>query len=254
MAGGVPRRGGESLLSHGFAVPALPEGEPRTLRTVLAPRIYEGGGPRSGRGSSPAAAGKALSVTLRVPALPEGEPRGLRPVLAPRIYEGGGPRSGRGSFPAAAGTASSVTASPCQLSQRESRGRCAPFLPPAAAGRTSSVTAAPCQLPRRGSRGGLRPDHRGFPGKANRFSCRGASKSATSQELNIYPLFFFIIAWYHKDKPIQFLHFFIFLSSFLLQNTRCIGSGYFVVGGLSPPNPRLYRGNKHFSICKNNLR
>ena len=91
--------------------------------------------------------------------------------------------------------------------------------------------ASPCRLPRRGSRGGLCPDHRGFPGKANRFSCRGASKSATSQELNIYPLFFFIIAWYHKDKPIQFLHFFIFLSSFLLQNTRCVGSGYFVVSG-----------------------
>ena len=77
----------------------------------------------------------------------------------------------------------------------------------------------------------LRSGNRSFPGKANRFSCRGASKSATSQELNIYPLFFFIIAWYHKDKPIQFLHFFIFLSSFLLQNTRCVGSGYFVVSG-----------------------
>ena len=34
MAGGVPRRsGGESLLSHGFAVPAPPEGEPRGLRS-----------------------------------------------------------------------------------------------------------------------------------------------------------------------------------------------------------------------------
>ena len=54
VAGGAPRRsGGESLLSHGFAVPAPPEGKPRALRTVLAPRIYEGGGPRSGRGSSP---------------------------------------------------------------------------------------------------------------------------------------------------------------------------------------------------------
>ena len=85
MAGGVPRSGGESLLSHGFAVPAPPEGKPRVLRTVPAPRIYEGGGPRSGRGSLSAAAGTALSVT----------------------------------------------ASPCQLSQGESRGSCAPFLPPA---------------------------------------------------------------------------------------------------------------------------
>ena len=53
VAGGVLLRSGESLLSHGFAVPAPPEGKPRVLRTVLAPRIYEGGGPRSGRGSSP---------------------------------------------------------------------------------------------------------------------------------------------------------------------------------------------------------
>ena len=44
MAGGVPRRSGESLLSHGFAVPAPPEGKPRVLRTVPAPRIYEGEG------------------------------------------------------------------------------------------------------------------------------------------------------------------------------------------------------------------
>ena len=132
VAGGAPRRsGGESLLSHGFAVPAPPEGKPRAHRTVLAPRIYEGGGPRSGRGSLSAAAGTALSVTLRVPALPKGEPRALRTVLAPRIYEGGGPRSGRGSPPAAAGKASSVTASPCQLPQRGSRGSFAPFLPPA---------------------------------------------------------------------------------------------------------------------------
>ncbi len=54
VAGGVLRRsGGENLLSHGFAVPAPPEGKPRALRTVLAPRIYEGGGPRSGGGSPP---------------------------------------------------------------------------------------------------------------------------------------------------------------------------------------------------------
>ena len=53
VAGGSPPHGGESLLSHGFAVPAPPEGKPRAFRTVPAPRIYEGGGPRSGRGSPP---------------------------------------------------------------------------------------------------------------------------------------------------------------------------------------------------------
>ena len=67
--GGGPRSGRgrpppqrESPFSHGFAVPAPPEGKLRALRTVLAPRIYEGGGPRSGRGS-PRRSGKALSVT-----------------------------------------------------------------------------------------------------------------------------------------------------------------------------------------------
>ena len=53
MAGGVLRRSGGNPLSHGFAVPAPPEGKPRAFRTVLAPRIYEGGEPRSGRGSPP---------------------------------------------------------------------------------------------------------------------------------------------------------------------------------------------------------
>ena len=32
MAGGAPRRSGKSLLSHGFAVPALPEGEPQRVK------------------------------------------------------------------------------------------------------------------------------------------------------------------------------------------------------------------------------
>ncbi len=76
MAGGVLRSGGESLLSHGFAVPAPPEGKPRALRAVPAPRIYEGGGPRSGRGSSPAAAGTALSVTASPCQLSQGESQG----------------------------------------------------------------------------------------------------------------------------------------------------------------------------------
>ena len=78
-AGGVPRRSGESLLSHGFAVPAPPEGKPRALRTVLAPRIYEGGGPRSGRGSPPQRRGQPSQSRLSaVTALPKGEPRALR--------------------------------------------------------------------------------------------------------------------------------------------------------------------------------
>ena len=46
------------------------------LRTVLAPRIYEGGGPRSGRGSSPAAAGKPPQSRLRRASFPKGEAKG----------------------------------------------------------------------------------------------------------------------------------------------------------------------------------
>ena len=126
VAGGVPRRcGGESLLSHGFAVPAPPEGKPRALRTVPAPRIYEGGKATQRQGeSSVAAAGKASSVTaFAVTALPEGKPRALRTVPAPRIYEGGGPRSGRGSPPSQRGRPSQSRRSPRQLSQRESQER-----------------------------------------------------------------------------------------------------------------------------------
>ena len=70
VAGGVPRGGGESLLSHGFAVPAPPEGKPRVLRTVPAPRIYEGGGPRSGRGSPPPQRGRRLSHAPGYPVIP----------------------------------------------------------------------------------------------------------------------------------------------------------------------------------------
>ena len=39
VAGGVLRRSGGNPLSHGCAVPAPPEGKPRELRSVLAPRI-----------------------------------------------------------------------------------------------------------------------------------------------------------------------------------------------------------------------
>ena len=74
----------------------------------LAPRIYEGEGPHSGRGSLPHGGESLLSHGFAVPAPPEGKPRALRTVLAPRIYEGGGPHSGRGSLSAAAGTALSV--------------------------------------------------------------------------------------------------------------------------------------------------
>ena len=89
VAGGVLRRSGDGPLSHGFAVPALPKGEPRGLRPVLAPRIYEGGGPRSGRGSSPAAAaGKASSVTASPCQLPQRGSRGA--VVVPRSHSTGG--------------------------------------------------------------------------------------------------------------------------------------------------------------------
>ena len=91
MAGGVPRRSGDGPLSHGFAVPALPEGKPRGLRAVLAPRIYEGGGPRSGRGSPAAAAGKASSVTASPCQLSQRESQGCcAPFLPPAFMRGEG--------------------------------------------------------------------------------------------------------------------------------------------------------------------
>ncbi len=83
MAGGVPRRGGESLLSHGCAVPAPPEGKPRALRTVPAPRIYEGEGHAVARGVPRSGGESLLSHGFAVPAPPEGKPRVLRTVLAP---------------------------------------------------------------------------------------------------------------------------------------------------------------------------
>ena len=97
MAGGVPRRSGVNPLKHGFAVPAPPEGKPRALRTVPAPRIYEGGGPRSGRGSPPPQRGNPPQSRLRRASSPRGEAEGASRRSCPRIYEGGGPRSGRGS-------------------------------------------------------------------------------------------------------------------------------------------------------------
>ena len=99
--------------------------------TSLAPLIYEGGGPRSGRGRLSAAAEKASSVTASPCQLPRRGSQGCcAPFLPPAFMRGEG-REAAGGVSRAAGKASSVTASPCQLSQRGSRGRFAPFLPPA---------------------------------------------------------------------------------------------------------------------------
>ena len=85
-AGGVLRGGGDGPLSHGFAVPALPKGEPRELRSVLAPRIYEGGGPRSGRGSPPPQRGRPSQSRLRRASSPRGEAKGaLRRSCPPHL-------------------------------------------------------------------------------------------------------------------------------------------------------------------------
>ena len=79
VAGGVLRRSGESLLSHGFAVPAPPEGKPRVLRTVPAPAFMRGEG-HAVAGGVLRRSGDAVSVTLpdtrsfREAALPGGSP------------------------------------------------------------------------------------------------------------------------------------------------------------------------------------
>ena len=96
----------------------------------LAPRIYEGGGPRSGRGSPPPQRGEPPQSRLRRASSPRGEAEGASRRSCPRIYEGGGPRSGRGSPPPQRGRPSQSRFA-CQLSQRESQGHFAPFLPPA---------------------------------------------------------------------------------------------------------------------------
>ena len=88
VAGGVLRRsGGESLLSHGCAVPAPPEGKPRALRTVPAPRIYEGGGPRSGGGSPPPQRGRPSQSRFAC-RLSRRESQGA--VVVPRSHSTGG--------------------------------------------------------------------------------------------------------------------------------------------------------------------
>ena len=103
VAGGVLRRSRDGPLSHGFAVPALPEGEPGGCAPFLPPAFMRGEGHAVAGGVSPPQRGRPSQSRCAVPAPPRGEPRALRTDLAPRIYEGGGPRSGRGSPPAAAG-------------------------------------------------------------------------------------------------------------------------------------------------------
>ena len=91
--------------------------------TSLAPRIYEGGGPRSGRGSSPAAAGKASSVTASPCQLPQRGSRGsCAPFLPPSFMRGEGHAVAGGVPPAAGGDGPLSHASPCRLSRRESQG------------------------------------------------------------------------------------------------------------------------------------
>ena len=89
-AGGVPRRRGESLLSHGFAVPAPPEGKPRVLRTVPAPLIYEGGGPRSGRGSPPPQRGRPSQSRFACQLSQRESQGGCAPFLPPAFMRGEG--------------------------------------------------------------------------------------------------------------------------------------------------------------------
>ena len=98
--------------------------------TSLAPLIYEGGGPRSGRRRLSAAAEKASSVTASPCQLPRRGSQGCcAPFLPPAFMRGEG-REAAGGVPRRSGKALSVTASPCQLPQRGSRERFAPFLPP----------------------------------------------------------------------------------------------------------------------------
>ena len=83
VAGGVPRGGGESLLSHGFAVPAPPEGKPRELRSFLPPAFMRGEG-RAAAGGVSRAAGKASSVTASPCQLSQRESQGgCAPFLPP---------------------------------------------------------------------------------------------------------------------------------------------------------------------------
>ena len=172
-AGGGSRSGGESLLSHGFAVPALSRGEPRELRTVPAPRIYEGGGPRSGRGSPPAAAaGKASSVTAAPCQLPQRGSRGrFAPFLPPAFMRGEGREAAGGVLRSGGESLLShgfAVPAPPEGKPRALRTVLAPRIyegggprsgwgsPPPQRGRPSQSRFA-CQLSQRESQGGCAP-------------------------------------------------------------------------------------------------
>ena len=99
----------------------------------LAPRIYEGGGPRSGRGSPPAAAaGKASSVTALPCQLPQRGSRGrYAPFLPPAFMRGEG-HAVAGGPPRRSGGESLLSHGCAAPAPPEgSRGRFVPFLPPA---------------------------------------------------------------------------------------------------------------------------
>ena len=78
------------LVTEGTGV-RIPPDERYNGTTSLAPRIYEGGGPRSGRGSPPAAAAGTLSVTASPCQLPQRGSRGrFAPFLPPAFMRGEG--------------------------------------------------------------------------------------------------------------------------------------------------------------------
>ena len=80
VAGEVLRRsGGESLLSHGFAAPAPPEGKPRALRTVPAPAFMRGEGHAVAGGVPRRSGDGPLSHGVCRDSSPRGRARGASP-------------------------------------------------------------------------------------------------------------------------------------------------------------------------------
>ena len=186
MAGGVSPPQRESPLSHGVAVPAPPEGKPRALRSFLAPRIYEGGGPRSGRGSPPPQQGRPSQSRLRRASSPRGEAEGAARQLSQRESQGGcapflPPAFMRGEGHAVAGGVPPRRGRPsrsrfvCQLSQRESQGCCAPFLPPAFMRGEGHAVA-----------GGVPPPQRGRPSQS-RFACQLSQRESQGRCAPFFP-------------------------------------------------------------------
>ena len=128
MAGGVPRAAG--TLSVTLRAPALPKGEPRALRAVPAPRIYEGGGPRSGRGSPPPQRGRPSQSRFACQ-LSQRESQGsCAPFLPPAFMRGEGRAAAGGVPPPQRESLLSHGFAVPALPKGEPRG-CAPFLPPA---------------------------------------------------------------------------------------------------------------------------